>query len=454
MPPNIIQIVADDLGFQDIGFFNDGVTRTPNIDALFSGGARFTQAYSASPVCAPARAALLTGRYPHRTGAIDTLEGRGLDRLALRERTLADALKAAGYRTGLVGKWHNGALDPRYAPTQRGFDRFAGFSGGWMDYWDWTISVDGQSTRTDGRYLTDVWAEQATKFIRESGDTPYYLMLAFNAPHYPLQAPAELIESYLEKLSVTREVATIYAMVEIMDRAIGQVAEAVRESGAEDDTIILFASDNGPDLSGASARPNLALRAWKGKVYDGGIQVPFAMRWPARIPAGTRVDHLLHFVDVSPTLLDIAGAAAAPGAQPFDGCSMWPQISGSIPAPAPRFWQWNRYTPVARCNAAMRDGNWKLVFPPIPEAMKVTPADLQMDEELKYQPGLHTQILPGEPDRAIPPPQPAELYDIAADPSEAVDLAAQDAERVRQMTELLDAWFEAVERERRQTQRD
>ncbi|MBN9304688.1 MAG: hypothetical protein BGO82_11730 [Devosia sp. 67-54] len=449
MRPNIIQIVADDLGFGDLGFFNGGQTQTPNIDALFATGARFEPAYSASPVCAPARAALLTGRYPHRTGGIDTLEGRGLDRLSVEERTLADALQAGGYRTGLVGKWHNGALDPAYHPNRRGFDSFVGFRGGWMDYYDWRIFRNDEVVESDGRYLTDVWGEEAVRFIAAAGDSPYYLLLTFNAPHYPLQAPAADVERYRSTLGVTTEVATIYAMVEAMDRAIGRVREAVAASGRGDDTIIVFTSDNGPDLSGACARPNRDLRGRKGLAYEGGIRVPFVLNWPARVPEGRDIERLLHFVDVAPTLLAAAGVAPHPQARPFDGQSLLAALGDGAAAAAPRFWQWNRYTPVARCNAAVREGEWKLVFPPIPAAMRVTPEDLRVDEELKYHPERHPDISRGEPPRQVPPPAPPELYRIAADPGEQHDCAAADPERTARLQRMLDDWFAEVDAERR-----
>lgn len=451
MQPNIIQIVADDLGFGDIGYYNGDSTRTPNIDALFETGARFDPAYAASPVCAPSRAALLTGRYPHRTGAIDTLEGRGLDRLSLTERTLADALKLGGYRTGLVGKWHNGALDPRYHPCRRGFDTFVGFRGGWMDYNDWRIVRNDTEVASDGRYLTDVWAEEAVRFVQASEDQPYYLLLAFNAPHYPLQAPAELVDRYRTDLQVTREVATIHAMVEIMDRAIGRVRLAVQQSGRGDDTLIIFTSDNGPDLAGACARPNRDFRGRKGLAFEGGIRVPFVLNWPAKVSIGTDIHRLLHFVDVAPTLLEAAGLPAHPEAKPFDGVSLLADIQGLSGAPAtPHFWQWNRYTPVAGCNAAVREGNWKLVYPPIPEAMRVSPEDLAVDNELKYQPERHLSITPGEPQRTVPQALAPELYDLGSDPSEETDVAVERPTHLARLKRMMEDWFAEVDTERRQ----
>ena len=176
---NVVLIVADDMGYGDFGCFNDGQSQTPTLDDMAGNGTCLTQHYSASPVCAPARASLLTGRYPHRTGAVDTLEHRGLDRIALRERTLADVMGAAGYVTGLVGKWLNGAFDHRFHPNSRGFDDFAGFSGGWQDYWDWRLDRNGSVTSSDGRYLTDVLTEEAIAFVRRHRDEPYFLLVAY-----------------------------------------------------------------------------------------------------------------------------------------------------------------------------------------------------------------------------------------------------------------------------------
>ncbi|MDQ1373292.1 MAG: arylsulfatase, partial [Actinomycetota bacterium] len=187
--PNLLVILADDMGYGDFSCFNHGASSTPVLDQLVGDGTCLTQHYSASPVCAPARASLLTGRYPHRTGAIDTLEGRGLDRIKLSERTLADLLAAAGYATGLVGKWHNGALDDRYHPNRRGFAEFAGFRGGWSDYWHWYMDRNGSVQQGDGRYLTDVLTEEAVAFVRRHRTEPFFLHLAYSAPHFPLQAP-------------------------------------------------------------------------------------------------------------------------------------------------------------------------------------------------------------------------------------------------------------------------
>jgi arylsulfatase A-like enzyme len=449
---NIIQIVADDLGFGDIGYFNGGLTITPNIDRLFSGGTRFGNAYSASPVCAPARAALLTGRYPHRTGAIDTLEGLGLDRLALDERTIADAFRAHGYRTGLIGKWHNGALDPRYHPHRRGFEHFFGFTGGWMDYWKWRLYRNDDVVPSDGRYLTDVWGEAGRAFVSADDDRPFYLMLAFNAPHYPLQAhEADLASVRQRKPDATDEVATIYAMVEAMDRAIGEVLATLEQAGRADKTIVLFTSDNGPELGKGSARPNLEFRGYKTKVWEGGIRVPFAMYGPGIVPAGKEVDGVLHFIDLLPTLLDACSVAPPEGGLPIDGVSRWTSLSDAPPDGAPRYWQWNRYTPIETCNSAVREGTWKLVYPEIPAAMKMMPEDVEMDVALKYQPELHPTIRPRIYRADVGDDNPAQLFDLASDPHEQRNLTTAHPDVASRLASQLHDWFVEVERDRERT---
>jgi len=177
--PNVVLIVADDMGYGDFGRFNNGYVETPALDQLIDDGTCLSQHYAGSAVCSPSRAALLTGRYPIRTGAITPQEVLGMDRIALGEMTIADHFKSAGYSTGMVGKWHNGALDPRFHPNARGFDEFAGFRGGWADYYKWRLDRNGQFEMSDGRYLTDVLTQEAIGFIQRHQSEPFFLMVPY-----------------------------------------------------------------------------------------------------------------------------------------------------------------------------------------------------------------------------------------------------------------------------------
>lgn len=451
---NILLILADDMGYGDFGIFNQGLVQTPHLDHLVAEGVCLTQHYSASPVCAPARASLLTGRYPHRTGAIDTLEGRGLDRLALREVTIADLLRAAGYATGLVGKWHLGAFDPRYHPNARGFMEFAGFRGGWQDYYDWRLDYNGRVYRSDRRYLTDVFTEEAILFLRRHSHEPFFLHLAYNAPHFPFQAPPEALAAVRRRGPLTTAVSTIYAMIERMDKGIGRILAELKGLGVEQNTIVLFTSDNGPQMGGegnaCTTRFNCGFNGAKGSVYEGGVRVPMIVRWPDGLPAGRRIDSVVHFTDWLPTLL-AAAEVSPPSDLSLDGRDVLPILRGEPDRVAPRrFWQWNRYTPLPTCNAAMRDGDWKLVRPAIAEAMQVSAEDLAMDRALKYDPKRYTDIVrTPEPPRQVPPPPPPQLFNLANDPLEQTDLAAAEPDRVARMVRELETWFEQVDAERR-----
>lgn len=452
--PNILLIVADDMGYGDFGVFNDSGVKTPAIDHLVETGVCLTQHYSASAVCAPARAALLTGRYPHRTGAIDTLEGRGLDRLALREITVGDLLKRAGYTTGLIGKWHLGALDPRYHPNRRGFDEFVGFRGGWQDYYQWRLDYNGTYRKCDGRYLTDVFTEEAVQFIRRHHREPFFLHLAYNAPHYPFQVPEEEAAPFIESGKHTRAVSTIYGMIQRMDKGIARILEELERLGIENNTLVMFTSDNGPQFGGqgemCTTRFNCGFSGAKGSVYEGGIRVPMVLRWPDGFEGGRQYHEMVHFVDWLPTLLAVA-EQEPPRDLALDGQNVLPLLQGEpMKVQTRRFWQWNRYTPLVTCNAAMRDGPWKLIRPAIREAMQVSPEDLAMDEALKYEPERFNDICRDpEPERQVPPPPPPQLFNIDLDPLEQQDLAEQEPERVARMLRELETWFEEVEAERR-----
>lgn len=423
-PPNVIVILADDMAIGDIASFNKGITRTPTLDRLIAEGLWFDRAYSGSPVCAPSRAALLTGRYPHRTGVVSlTLNTEPLlTRLKSDETTIADVFAANGYHTGLVGKWHTG-LGEGYGPVARGFQEVAVFhgsdNGGYNRYVLHTDDVMAEKPKPQDRYLTDELNQRAIAFVRHHASEPFFLHLAHYAPHRPLEAPEEAIEPYL-KAGFERDVATIYAMIEIMDRGLGELMSALETLGLRERTLVVFASDNGPDML-VPKRFNLDLRGSKYTTYEGGIHVPFIMHWPGTIQPGTR-SGIVHFTDVLPTLMDVCGLKHQP-ALPLDGRSFAALLKdgGSISTP-PRFWQWNRHEPNYTHNAAMLDGPWKLVKPFVTKNM-----------------------IKGDSDA------PHQLYNLDNDPAEAADLATQYPDRLKTMREALDAWSREVENDRNRT---
>ncbi len=452
--PSIVLILVDDMGYGDFGIFNDGLSHTPTLDQLAGESVCLTQHYAGSCVCAPSRAALITGRYPHRTGAIDTLEGRGLDRLALRERTIGDLFQAAGYVTGFIGKWHLGALDPRYHPNARGFDEFVGFRGGWQDYYRWRLDYNGAVREADGRYLTDVFTDEAVQFIGRHSDEPFLLHLNYNAPHGPFQAPDEEVAPFRESGKFTTGVSTIYGMIQCMDRGVQRVLAELECRGIADNTIVLFTSDNGPQFGGkgdmCTTRFNCNFNGAKGNVYEGGIRVPMLVRWPAGLDGGRHFHEMVHFMDWLPTLL-AAADLEPPQELNLDGDNVLPVLRGAGgEVNSRRFWQWNRYTPVGSSNAAMRDGEWKLVRPRIAETMIVAEPDLAMDRALKYEPDKFTDICRDpEPVRELSPPPPPQLFNIERDPLEQDNRAEAEPERTGKMLRELETWFEQVEAERR-----
>ena len=445
--PNIILIIADDMGYGDFGIFNNQISCTPHLDALVDEGVTLTQHYSASPVCAPARAALMTGRYPHRTGSIDTLEARGLDRLDLDETTMADILRGAGYATSLVGKWHNGALDSRYHPRSRGYDEFVGFQGGWNPFYRYRLDRNGSIEYGDGSYLTDVFTDAAIDFIDRHSASPFFLQLAYNAPHFPLEAPDAIAQKYREQ-GFSLGVSLLYAMIEVMDAGIGRIAERLDALGIADNTILMFTSDNGPalgDWNGFSQmRWNCNFNGGKGNTYEGGIRVPMILRWADGLPGRARSDHMAHFSDWTPTLLSMAGVDL-PDDLALDGIDISPVLRNENVDYPQRCWQWNRYRPLSSCNAALRDGDWKLLRPRINEAMQVLPLDTANDNAVKFRPELFTDIArDAGPPHDLPDPPAPMLFNIADDPQELHDLADEEPMRVATMESDLESWFADV----------
>lgn len=465
--PNIVLMMADDMGYGDFGVFSEGMVRTPFLDSMIGESVCLSQNYTGSPVCSPSRAAMLTGRYPIRTGAVTPQETLGYDRIALREKTLGDLFKANGYATGLIGKWHNGALDPRYHPNARGFDEFVGFRGGWADYWDYNMDRNGTMVPSDGTYMTDVLASEAADFIDRHSEEPFFLSVMFNAPHTPLHAPQKYVTPYIEA-GFSVDVAIVYAMIEVMDRGVEQISEALRRNGLAEDTVFMFTCDNGPAFGvrwdhvppggdGDTTRFNCGLNGAKGSALEGGVRVPMVMRWPSGVDAGVENHQLVHFIDWLPTFMEMAGIEAIDGMRPLDGVSVLPQLRGEEPTSEPRrFWQFNGYSPVGESNAAVRDGDWKLVRPALPlepstdEGRRLAEEYVLLDIAYKYEPEKVTEIRRWpEPERVIEDPPRPVLYNIADDPLEERNLAEEEPQRAARMLNDLENWFEEVETERR-----
>ena len=377
----------------------------------------------------------MTGRYPHRTGVIDTLETRGLDRLALREVTIAELLKRAGYATGLVGKWHNGAYDSRYHPNRRGFDEFAGFSGGWQPYYQWNLDRNGSISRADGRYLTDVFTDEATEFIRRHRGDPFFLYLAYNAPHFPFEAPEADAAPYKASGNFTPAVSQIYAMIECMDRGIARVLDALDQAGLADNTLVMFSSDNGPQFGGkgemCTDRFNCGFAGSKLLVYEGGIRLPMVMRWPAGLDGRRQVHDMVHFTDWLPTILALAGAEP-PRDLKLDGINVTSDAAGRARQGPDRAFL--AMEPLhARRRMQRRDARRPMETG--------APRDSRADAGIERRPrdGHPVEVQPGkfprhlrtpEPDRIKPTPPPAQLFDLVNDPFERNDLAAKDPDRV------------------------
>ena len=463
--PNIILMVADDMGYGDFGLYSEGRVHTPVLDDLASESLRLTQHYAGSAVCSPSRAALLTGRYPIRTGAITPQEVLGYDRIGLEETTIADSFKSSGYTTGMVGKWHNGALDPRFHPNARGFDEFIGFRGGWADYYKWNLDRNGSFEKSDGRYLTDVLADEAVGFISRHSNEQFFLMITWNAPHSPLQAPEDITQKYVDA-GFELGIAVIYAMIEVMDSGIGKVRQALDSAGIADDTILMFTSDNGPafthredqissDMSVDGRRFNCGFAGAKSSVYEGGIRVPMIAKWANGLPMDKDINEQFVFTDWLPTLLSLVDAGHI-GNKPLDGYDMTSVLRGETTNFEPRrFWQWNHYSPIGITNAAIRDGSWKLVRPAL-NISYATDTDQSLSEryvekdiEYKYYPENINEIFNWEePERLIPDPPNPELYNIDSDPREEVNLADSNPEVARRLLIDLESWFEEVEKER------
>lgn len=397
--PNIIVFLADDLGFRDVGYQGSEI-KTPNIDRLAESGLRFNR-FHAFPLCSPTRAGLMTGRHPIRFGlAYSVVRPWSHYGLSPSEQTIANVFHDAGYQTAITGKWHLGHTHVKLLPRSRGFDHFYGHVNGAIDYFshqrgesmDW--QRNGETLRETG-YSTDLLATEASRWIRaRDRSRPFFLYVPWNAPHSPLQAPDDLLKKYAHITDPRRR--SYAAMVDAMDRGIGQVVGTLEQEKIGGDTMILFLSDNGgPRNQGAD---NGSLRAGKATVFEGGLRVPAVLHWPGRIKPGS-TEQVATVLDVLPTLAGAAGVSyKAP--QPLDGMNLWPSLTaGKIEERGELFFAVQGDTGPKQ--HALRLGEWKLV--------NIGGKEL--------------------------------LFHIAADPEEKNDLAAQQPERVGDLRARMNKWI-------------
>jgi arylsulfatase A-like enzyme len=367
--PNILLILADDLGFQDLGFQGSPDIRSPHLDKLAAGSVRFTDGHTTASVCSPSRAGLMTGRYQQRFGH-EANTPSFPDGMDLEETTMAQRLKALGYRTAAIGKWHLGDTDEQY-PTQRGFDVFYGLREGSRSYFYEpqgsdkpgsyrAIERNGRQVKFDG-YLTDVLGDQAIDFIQQPSPEPFFVYLSFTAPHGPLQATAEDLARFQHIADKRRR--TYAAMVWSMDRAIGKVLAQLEATGQLDNTLIWFLSDNGGATNNGSI--NLPLAGHKGIKFEGGIRVPFLLQWKAKFPQGRVDGRLVSAMDILPTSVAAAGGNAAVSPEderPLDGVNLLPYLTGKNGAGANGGVPHDKLYWHKLWFSAMRDGPWKLIY--------------------------------------------------------------------------------------------
>jgi arylsulfatase A-like enzyme len=402
--PNVILVITDDQGFGDLSLHGNSNLKTPHMDGIATAGVQFTQ-FQVSPVCSPTRSSLLTGRYNYRTGVVDTYLGRSL--MYPDEATVAELFGSAGYRTGIFGKWHLGDNYPMRAIDQ-GFQEALVLKGGGLaqpsdppesrsSYFDPVLQYNGKADRRRG-YCTDIFFYAAGDFVEENRKQPFFLYVAPNAPHTPLQVEDSWVAPF-RKMGLQEDTAKAYGMVANLDMNLGRLLARVRTAGIEQDTIVIFMSDNGVQ----GKRYNSGMRGVKGTVFQGGIRAPFFVRWPGLAPRGRKVDRIAAHIDVLPTLIEACGVTKPAGLQ-LDGKSLLPLIRGEQPTWPDRtlYAQWHRGDePVLFRNCAARSQRYKLV-------------------------------------------DGRELYDLEGDPAESRDISATHSEVVAKMRKDCEDWFRDV----------
>ena len=424
--PNFVIFYTDDQGYGDLGCMGASDLKTPNLDALAASGARFTDWYSNSPVCSPSRAALLTGRYPGHAGVRSILAGhRQATGLPHTTPTIASALKQEGYRAYMSGKWHLGVAED-YRPQNRGFDRWLGLLAGCVDYYSHIFYWGGHDPVHDlfednvelwdnGHYVTELISERAVDYIEDAArrEDPFFLYVAYNAPHYTMHAPKEYLDRFP---GLPWDRAIMAAMLAAVDDGVGQVMDALERNGLTENTFVFFQSDNGPSREtrnwldgntepyyGGTAGP---LKGHKFSLYEGGIRMPCLMSWPAAIPAGQVISEPGAAMDLFPTVLSAAGGN--PADYELDGLNVLPMVTTGAKSPHEAiYWEMGDQT-------ALRRGEWKLV--------------------------LNGQLVEG-----APPEDSVHLSNLSDDPGERVNLRDRYPDLAAELTQDTEAWRAELE---------
>ena len=387
--PNILLILTDDQGWGDISSHGNLLLETPHMDRIAAEGARFDR-FFVSPVCAPTRASLLTGRYHMRTGVHGVTRGR--ENMRAEEKTLAEILKTNGYATGCFGKWHNGAHYP-FHPNGQGFDEFLGFTAGhWNNYFDTTLDHNGRPEKTQG-YIADVTTDAALSFIDSFQDQPFFCYVPYNPPHSPFQVPDDAFDKAKAR-GLSDTLACVYAMCENLDMNIGRLLDRLETLNLARDTIVLFITDNGPNTE----RFNGHMRGRKGSVHEGGVRVPGFIRWPGHIEAGQTITPIAAHIDMLPTLLSLCGLPAPPDLE-LDGLDLSAQLLGG-------------------------DKDW---------------TDRQIVSYWGGQGSIRTEQY-----RLVVYPGGIELYDMIRDPSESTDIKDIKPEVTQNLKKAYDDWYADV----------
>jgi len=422
--PNIVYFLLDDLGYADVGFNGSTEVRTPCMDRLAKSGTVLSSFY-VQPVCSPTRAALMTGRYPTRTGVYHVVRPGAPWGLPLSERLLPEALHEAGYTTAICGKWHLGEFKPEYLPTRRGFDHQYGHMFGALDYFthvrdgkpDWYR--DDQPLKEEG-YSTHLVARESCRLIRaQPAGKPLFLLVAFNGVHAPHQVPIDYKKAYPNLTGVRQ---TMAGMISAVDEAIGQITDALEATGLRTNTLIILSSDNGGPAPGRVTR-NTPLRSGKGTLYEGGIRACALVTWPGKVPAGQTNREPIHAVDWFPTLAKLAGIGAPEPTHAQDGIDVWPTIARGAKSPHDAILLMG----TSPGQAAVRMGDWKLLL----NANEQDSEDLKAETEEATTQSRVSRL---------------ELYNLAEDISESRNLAATQPAKAKELRARLETFLKNAAR--------